>query len=510
MDISDTIHKIEAQVGRLSNVQKILLGTDGSVTQLLELVTGNDVAVRTGVQEIVPADPAIATNLGIEVGDQVNHRVIELMNTDTGEVLVHAISYTPLSRLPPSFREDLMKADIPIGRIIARHRIEARREILNAGVFPATVENGRLFSICPHEPILTRQYQIIHKEKPLIFIEEQFPYNRFIDERRVIVRTPSRIHVTLIDMHGGSGRVDGGVGITLDEPGILVEVHKSPGLEVRGCEGTLQERVTGTASLVLREIHAPSGIAITVRDRYPSHIGLGSGSQLAIAVGRAICECYHRDLSSWDLARLVGRGGTSGIGCAAFDSGGLIVDGGHRFGIGGDKSDFRPSGASKGVRPPPVIARHPFPPDWKIILATPDLPCGANGGAELDIFRAHCPIPLGEVRIICHEVLMRMLPGVAEHDLDLFGSSVNEIQKYGFKKVEMSLQPKEIPGLIGTMRSAGAACAGLSSFGPTVYAIADTGIPGIEHAATSFMKGMAGGSTLVTAARNHGAEIRTE
>ncbi|HTY15238.1 MAG TPA: beta-ribofuranosylaminobenzene 5'-phosphate synthase [Methanoregulaceae archaeon] len=510
MDISDTIQKIESQVGRLSDVQKILLGTDGSVTQLLELVTGNEVAVRTEVQEIVPADVAIATNLGIHAGDQVNYRVIDLINTKTGEVLVHAISNTPISRLSPSFREDLMRADIPIGRIISQHRIEARREILNAGVFPATTESSRLFSVCPHEPILNRQYHIIHKGKPLIFIEEQFPYNRFLDERRVMVRTPSRIHVTLIDMHGGSGRVDGGVGITLDEPGILIEVHKSPELEVGGCEGPLREKVTDIASMVLREIHAPAGISITVRDHYPSHIGLGSGSQLSLAVGRAICECYHRDLSSWDLARLVGRGGTSGIGCAAFDAGGFIVDGGHRYGIGRDKSDFRPSGASKGVCPPPVIARHPFPHDWKILLATPDLPCGVNGGAELDIFRTYCPIPLDEVRAICHEVLMRMLPGVAERDLDLFGSSVNEVQKYGFKKVEIGLQPKEIPELIATMRSAGAACAGLSSFGPTVYAVTDTGIRGIEHAASSFMKDMAGGSTTVTAARNRGAEIRTE
>ncbi|HVP95415.1 MAG TPA: beta-ribofuranosylaminobenzene 5'-phosphate synthase [Methanoregulaceae archaeon] len=510
MDITDVIKKIESQVGRLSPVQKILLGTDGSVTQLLELVTGCDIAVHTQIQEIVPADETIAANLGIEAGDPVNHRIIELINKTTGEVLIHAISHTPVSRLSPSFREDLMKADIPIGRIIKQHRIEARREILSAGVFPATNEAGRLFSICPHEPVLNRQYHIIHDGKPLIFIEEQFPYNRFRDEHRVIIRTPSRIHITLIDMHGGSGRVDGGVGIALDEPGILLEVHQSPELEVNGCEGELKEKISDIARHVLREIHASGSASITLRDYYPSHTGLGSGSQLAIALGRAISECYHRNLSIENIAGIVGRGGTSGIGCAAFERGGFIVDGGHRYGKGFEKSDFRPSGASYGIRPPPVIVRHDFPSDWQILLATPALPCGASGGKELDIFRRYCPVPLDEVRIICHEVLMRMLPGIVERDLDLFGSSLNEIQKYGFKRVELSLQPKEIPELIEILRSSGAAGAGLSSFGPTVYAISDTGIRGIEQAARSYMKEKTGGSALITSARNQGAVIRTE
>ena len=46
---------------------------------------------------------------------------------------------TPVDRLAPEFRDDLMKADIPIGRIIERHHIEARREILTAQVTLTTL-----------------------------------------------------------------------------------------------------------------------------------------------------------------------------------------------------------------------------------------------------------------------------------------------------------------------------------------------------------------------------------
>jgi beta-ribofuranosylaminobenzene 5'-phosphate synthase len=507
MDIAHSLNEIEAQVGRLSPMQKFLLGTDGSVTQILEAITGTAVVIETRVQQIIAADPITAQRLDINQGDPVNYRVVEIKRSG-GEVLIYAISHTPVSRLSQKFKDDLIKADIPIGRIIQNHRIEARREILNARVSPATEETARIFSLCGKEPLLIRQYRIIHEGKPLIFIEEQFPYNRFLDEQRVIIQTPSRLHLTLIDMHGGSGRVDGGVGITLDEPGILIEMRQSQVLEVEGCDSMTRDRIMDTARQALNGLHAGGNVSVTVRNYYPSHIGLGSGSQLMLAIARGVAELYRRPRTVTELALLVGRGGTSGIGTAAFESGGFIVDGGHTFGQKGEKTDFRPSAASRGIRPPPIIARYDFPKDWKILLAMPKLPSGASGVQETDIFRDHCPIPVEEVRKVCHEILMRMLPGIIERDLDLFGSSVNAIQELGFKKVELSLQPRQIPELIERLRSAGAACAGMSSFGPVIYAIGDTDMRALEQTARVFMDNNSGGTTLITSARNKGASVR--
>lgn len=508
MDIVQAIRDIEAQAGRISPVQKFLLGTDGSVTQLLESITGKKVIIRTLVQKIMPADPAAAENLNISEGDPVNYRVVEIGTGKGGEVLIYAISHTPVNRLSPEFRDDLLKADIPIGRIIKQHHIEARREILNARVSPATEDAERVFGICKCEPVLSRQYRIIHDKKPLIFIEEQFPYNRFLDTRRVIVRTPSRVHVTLIDLHGGSGRVDGGIGIALDEPGVLIEAELSPIQSVSGGDAAVRERVGRIATSVLEKLGAGGSVAITVRNHYPAHIGLGSGSQLSLSVARAIAELHGRHLPVTELAKLVGRGGTSGIGTAAFEYGGFIVDGGHTFGTDGEKRDFRPSAASRGVSPPPVIARHDFPSDWKILVAIPDVPAGASGKIETDIFRAYCPVPLNEVQALSHEILMRMLPGIASRDLDLFGSSINAVQELGFKKVELGLQPPQVTGLLAMLRDAGAAGAGLSSFGPAVYAIGDTGMSALEQAARSFMDEHGGGTTFITTARNSGATVR--
>jgi beta-ribofuranosylaminobenzene 5'-phosphate synthase len=464
--------------------------------------------VKTLVQEIVPADAQTAGRVDVRVGDQVNHRVVELRDNVTGDVLIYATSETPVGRLSPAFKNDLMMADIPIGKIIKQHHIESRREILSAGASEATNETRRIFSLFPQESVLSRQYQIIHNNKPLIFIEEQFPYNKFLDEQRIIVHTPSRIHVSLIDMNGSLGRVDGGIGITLDEPGIVLEAQQSPDIRITGCDTATQERMSGIASDVLRKIRAGAGVSVTVRSLYSAHTGLGSGSQMALAVARAVCELYGRQVTVTELARLTGRGGTSGIGTAAFEQGGFVIDGGHRFGPGGDKTDFRPSSASQGIRPPAIIARHEFPEDWKILLATPDVSAGASGAMEADIFRRCCPVPLAEVQALCHEVLVRMLPGIAGRDLDLFGSSINAVQNLGFKKVELGLQPPQVSGLLEELRGAGAAGAGLSSFGPTVYAVGDTGMNAIEQAAQSYMRTSGGGTTLITAARNSGAVVR--
>jgi beta-ribofuranosylaminobenzene 5'-phosphate synthase len=209
-----------------------------------------------------------------------------------------------------------------------------------------------------------------------------------------------------------------------------------------------------------------------------------------------------------ELAHLTGRGGTSGIGTAAFERGGFIIDGGHRFGPGCEKTGFAPSSASKGIRPAPVTVRHDFPPEWRILLAIPDLPAGASGNREVDIFQKYCPVPLDEVRALCHEVLMRMLPAIVEHDLDQFGASINAVQNIGFKKVEHTLQPPQVAALLETMRGAGAAGAGMSSFGPALYAVSDTGLKEIEQAAQSFMQETGGGTSLITSARNVGATFR--
>lgn len=318
---------------------------------------------------------------------------------------------------------------------------------------------------------------------------------------RVVVEAPARLHLGLIDLHGGLGRVDGGVGITLRAPTLMLEAERSDDLVVAGGSG--EARVRAAARKTLDHLGVRGGATIRVRRAIPGHIGLGSGTQAALAAGTAVSRLYGSPIPPREIARIVGRGGTSGIGTAAFESGGFILDGGHSFGPWGEKRGFLPSAASAGICPAPISARLPFPDDWHIVLAIARSGRTVEGRTEVDHFREFCPVPLDEVRQICHEIVMRLLPGVAGHDLGLFANAVNAIQTLGFKRVELDLQDTAVRALIWGLRDAGAACAGLSSFGPTVFAVTDRDPAGLARAAEELLAD--GGDVIVTGGRNRGA-----
>jgi len=311
------------------------------------------------------------------------------------------------------------------------------------------------------------------------------------------ITTPSRLHITLIDLNAALGRVDGGVGITLEDPSMRLSATKSnEGIFVTGDE-EYTPRIKVAAQAVIPE---GEGVHITLEESFPSHRGLGSGTQSSLSAGWAVNQLYDLGLSVREVAALVGRGGTSGIGVESFEHGGFIVDGGHRF---SDKGAFSPSAASS-VPPGPVLFRHDFP-DWPIVVAMPELQ-GASSQKEVDIFKKYCPIPLHEVQTVSHIILMEMLPAIIEEDPVSFGDAINRIQKAGFKKHEVALQKQEVRECMDIMRENGAYGAGMSSFGPTVFAVAEDP-KNIEKAVSEYMGDTINGSVFITRAGNSGVQL---
>lgn len=305
--------------------------------------------------------------------------------------------------------------------------------------------------------------------------------------------TPSRLHLTLIDLNASIGRVDGGVGITLDEPVISITAEKSDIVEIAG-HNEHSERIRKSAEKLLPE---GKGIHISIEKDYPSHIGLGSGTQASLAAGMAVNMVYNLGLSVYELARVVGRGGTSGVGVAAFENGGFILDGGHKF---SEKKAFLPSAASK-LPPAPILLRKDFP-NWDIVVAVPEQK-GASLRKEVNIFQKECPIPLRQVEKLSHIILMQLLPALVEEDIVTFGESINSIQEIGFKKKEVELQPVS-KKLMQVLRDGGAYGAGMSSFGPTVYALGEDA-RNLKKIAEEFLRGK--GHAFITWPRNEGASL---
>lgn len=144
---------------------RICAGTDGSVTLLLELLTGKAISVRTLEQSVVKASPEIARLLEIDEGDEVNTRLVTLSADDVVYVLAKSLS--AIKRMPQEVRSDLMRADIPIGKILREHKLETRRDILKIEMM-----RSEFFG---DVPVLSREYRIIYKGKVLMWINECFP-----------------------------------------------------------------------------------------------------------------------------------------------------------------------------------------------------------------------------------------------------------------------------------------------------------------------------------------------
>jgi chorismate-pyruvate lyase len=149
---------------------RVCCGTDGSVTFLLEIMTRKQVSVITEYQHTVKADKEMAALLGVQEGSEINDRVVRLSAGDT--VFVHARSLSPLERMPDTMREQLMRADIPIGRILRGHNLETRRDMGELEI----LEGEPTFDGIP---VLSRSYKIVHNNHILRWINEYFP----IDER---------------------------------------------------------------------------------------------------------------------------------------------------------------------------------------------------------------------------------------------------------------------------------------------------------------------------------------
>jgi beta-ribofuranosylaminobenzene 5'-phosphate synthase len=325
---------------------------------------------------------------------------------------------------------------------------------------------------------------------------------------RVVTRTPARLHFGLIDMNGEIGRIDGGVGLALELPYTEMEAVKAEDIQVECREDPeIVERLRGAVESVCKAYGLP-GAHLDVRKRPLPHVGLGSATQLFVGAAQAICRLYGLEKSPVKLASIVGRGGTSGIGTAAIQCGGFIIDGGHAFRRGQhSKREYMPSSASAGIHPPPILVQHDFP-DWDILITVP-LGEGASGLREITLFKVVCPVPLEEVRQMSHILLMQMLPAVVEKDLETFARAMEDFQKLGFKVFELRAQTQLLMDCLQFLRDSGGRGVGMSSWGPALYTFGED-LTELQQKANDWLEANGGGETILTKANNVGMRFISE
>lgn len=171
----EKINSVEKeQLRTFSNTQKILLTTDGSITAILDVLYGK-ITLTTLEQHFEKATESTSEYVNVEVGDEINYREVIMHKDD--KPLIYALSYVPLKRVSNEIREDLIRADIPIGRILKSYKIESRREINNIYIEKPNETLKNLFKT--DEDMLARDYVIINNNDILMWIKEVFPISSF-------------------------------------------------------------------------------------------------------------------------------------------------------------------------------------------------------------------------------------------------------------------------------------------------------------------------------------------
>ena len=289
------------------------------------------------------------------------------------------------------------------------------------------------------------------------------------------VAAPSRLHFGLLALPGEGRdrwpgldgkpglpvRHFGGVGLMVDRPGVAVRVE--PAAEWSAA-GPLAARALGFAQRFAESLSTAErrSYRLTVEHAPAEHTGLGAGTQLGLAVAKAVAvETGHADWPAAELAVRVGRGERSAVGVHGFDRGGLIVEG----------------GKLPGEAVSPLVGRWAFPADWAVLLFTPPGGADWHGGRErLAFARLGHPGPApAETDALCRLVVTGLLPALASTDLDAFGEAVYELNA----RVGDAFAPAQggrygsaaVADRVRRLRALGVRGAGQSSWGPTVFAV---------------------------------------
>jgi beta-ribofuranosylaminobenzene 5'-phosphate synthase len=329
------------------------------------------------------------------------------------------------------------------------------------------------------------------------------------------VESGARLHFTLVDMNGTlSSRIDGGVGLCLEKPGISVSATKSESKyttveSIDPCSPPLSQAVLDVCDSIQKRFRVQSAAEILIEEMPGEHVGFGTKTQVLACAALAFGNCVGLNLPREELPLLIGRAGTSGVGLATFHGGGFVFDGGQSQ---RKKSGFHPSSRSSSFGRATNVGRWDFP-DWPILLVSPS-GHQIHGDLEQSLFNQVCPIPVDDVKIVAYAILMMLMPGVVECDQQLFCDGLDLIRDARWKKFEISSQAPIVAKLMRYMMSE-LRLSGLSmsSWGTTIACFDPSlhepcTLEKVVSEVTKYLQSRSVPFALsITRGRNHGARI---
>ncbi len=309
----------------------------------------------------------------------------------------------------------------------------------------------------------------------------------------MIIRTPRRLHLGLIDPSVTFGRRFGSIGLAL-ENGYEVRIAEGDSMEIIA-EGEDRETIESVLKRLNTAYETGVNYVVEVKKGIPRHIGLGSTTQLSLAVGVGVSRLRGLNLSIEELAAVLRRGRNGGAGIYTFAYGGLVIDGGVKGGI------------------PPLIFRGDFPEEWAFLLIIPELRPGLDEEEEKPVMAG----VVGRVDVameISHRILLGLLPALKERDIKTFGEHLSAIQRLVGKHFEtyQGGEFREDVKILLDFLAEKTYGYGQSSWGPTVYGlILREDFPRLKVDAQDFLREQGIQAKVeLGVPRNRGAEVIQE
>ena len=280
-----------------------------------------------------------------------------------------------------------------------------------------------------------------------------------ITSRIVRVETGSRLHFGLFDPHGTSGRKFGGAGMMIETPPIVTELRRArPPYSKAECV-SIANRTARLVQNLATGLERDDDCCVDVRSCPDEHVGLGTGTQLALALTAGFARLHDIDPEPREIVSLSRRGERSAIGTHGFEHGGFLVDG----------------GKAHPLEISPLVARHEVPELWRVVLIKDRLRTGISGETERRSFRELGPVADDHVESLCRIALLGMLPALANGDLGSFGDALHDFGRRAgapFREAQGGVfSSPEAEEVAAFLRREGVRGVGQSSWGPTLYAV---------------------------------------
>jgi chorismate-pyruvate lyase len=178
LDLQTSLNRSHIEPANLSTFQRILLTTDGTLTDILEAYSFEQIQVVKLSEQMVLVGHDIP-EMELREGTEVIARKVLLQGKISRKNFVYAESIIVPSHLNERFREALLTTRTPIGKLWFEQRVETFKEILDTSKESAE-GLSTYFNLDPSDALLSRTYRVITEGKSVMMITEKFPESYYL------------------------------------------------------------------------------------------------------------------------------------------------------------------------------------------------------------------------------------------------------------------------------------------------------------------------------------------